>query len=100
MVTGQRGQRFGGYAAELSPQQNLDAKMPPVLMFHGDADKVVPYTHAVALHQQLSETGNDSEFVTIPGGGHGVTLPEWKAKVNTMEKEFLERLKILPVEAK
>jgi acetyl esterase len=99
MVTGQRGERFAGHAAELSPQQNLDARMPPVLMFHGDADPTVPYAHAVALHRQLIETGNDCEFITIPGGGHGLSLPEWKTKALVIEQAFLVRLKLLPVAA-
>ena len=98
MATGQRGERFAGHAAKLSPQQNLDPRMPPVLLFHGDADPTVPYAHAVALHQALVATGNDCEFVTIPGGGHGLNLPEWKTRAPALAQDFLTRLKILPVE--
>lgn len=96
-VTGQRAERFAGHGADLSPQQHLDARMPPVLMFHGDADQVVPYRYAVALDKRLRDTGNECEFITIPGGGHGLNTDEWKTKAVALSRTFLERLKILPV---
>jgi predicted esterase len=71
--------------------------MPPVLMFHGDADQVVPYRYAVALDKRLRDTGNECEFITIPGSGHGLNTDEWKTKAVTFSTAFLERLKILPV---
>lgn len=97
-VAGQRAERFAGHGTALSPQQHLDDKMPPVLLFHGDADQVVPYRYAVALDQQLRATGNDCTFITIPGGGHGLTSAEWKKRANDLMTAFLSRLKILPVE--
>ena len=100
LATGMRGERFGQNSDALSPLQNLDPKMPPALIYHGDADKTVPYAHAVALNQKLTNTGNVTEFITMPGGGHGFTLPEWKDKSLVVEKAFLEKLKILPVAAK
>lgn len=96
-VTGQRAERFAGHGNDLSATQHLDAKMPPVLMFHGDADTTVPYRIAEDLHKALVSTGNDCEFVTIPGGGHGLGTPEWRAKGSAMQKDFLRRIKILPV---
>jgi acetyl esterase len=98
-VTGQRAERFAGHGNDLSATQNLDATMPPVLMFHGDADTVVPYHYAVALDQKLRATGNDCTFITIPGGGHVQTTAEWKSKAADLTKDFLTRLKILPVES-
>jgi acetyl esterase len=95
---GQRSDRFSGHGLDLSPQHQLDARMPPVLMFHGDADTVVPHRYAVALDAKLRETGNDCEFVTIPGGGHHLSNPEWKAMMADRFKVFLERLKLLPIE--
>ena len=88
--------RFGPHIGEVSPLQYLDAKMPPVMMFHGDADPTVPYRIAVALHDRLAATSNLCEFTTIPGGGHGIG-PAWKDKSRTMIKDFLTEQKILPV---
>lgn len=97
LATGMRGERFGPNPDALSPLQNLDPRMPPALIFHGDADQTVPYAHAVALNARLTGTGNRTEFITMPGGGHGFTLPEWKEKSLVVEKAFLEREKLLPV---
>ena len=103
-ASGMRGERFkltdpGFDPDAFSPLQHLDAKMPPVLLFHGDADITVPYAHAVALHKALVDSGNECEFVTVPGGTHkfATELPEWKAKVPVLQKEFLEKHGILPV---
>jgi acetyl esterase/lipase len=96
LVTGQRGERFGREPEKLSPLQNLDPQMPPTLLFHGDADPTVPYAHAVALHAALIKTGNVCEFITMPGGGHGFTLPEWKEKAPKLIADFLARQKLIP----
>jgi acetyl esterase len=97
-VTGQRAERFAGHGADLSATQNVDAKMPPVLMFHGNADATVPYKYAVELHEVLTMWGNDCTFVTIPRGGHNLTATEGvRARIVADSQAFLERLKILPV---
>jgi acetyl esterase len=96
-VSGQRAERFAGHGAELSPAQHLEARMPPVLLFLGDADTVVPYAYAVALDKALRLSGNDSEFVTLPGGAHNLGTPEERAIVATRSRAFLARLGILPV---
>ena len=88
-------QRFGPHIGEVSPLQNLDPKMPPTIMFHGDADKTVPYPIAVALHRRLVATSNLCEFITIPGGGHGIG-PDWKDKSRICIKEFLIRQGLIP----
>jgi acetyl esterase/lipase len=87
--------RFGPHIGDVSPLQHLDLKMPPVIMFHGDADPTVPYATAVALHDKLVGSSNVCEFVTIRGGGHGVG-PDWKDKSRAMIKEFLTKQNILP----
>ena len=69
--------------------------MPPVIMFHVDADPTVPYCIAVALHDKLVATSNTCEFATIHGGGHGIAS-DWKDKSRDMVKEFLKEQRILP----
>ena len=87
------------HVSDISPLQNLDKKMPPVILFHGDADPTVPYRIAVALRDKLVATGNNCEFTTIPGGGHGIP-PGWKDKSRTMIKEYLKEQRILPAAGK
>jgi acetyl esterase/lipase len=88
--------RFGGHAMACSATQHLDAKMPPSILFHGDADPTVPYESSVILHQKLVDTGNSCEFITMPGCGHGTTLPEWKARVPELIRAFLEKQQLVP----
>src|SRR5690606_30332323 len=47
LTTGYGGSRFGEHALALSPRHHVDGGMPPILMFHGDADKTVGYDSAV-----------------------------------------------------
>lgn len=58
-------------ARALSPLTLVRAGAPPVFTVHGDADALVPYSHAVRLHQRLDEAGVPNRLLTIPRGGHG-----------------------------
>jgi acetyl esterase/lipase len=58
-------------ARRLSPLTYVRPGVPPVLTIHGDADPVVPYSHAVRLQDALTHAGVRNQLLTIPGGGHG-----------------------------
>ena len=92
-ATGYTPQRFGEHTTALSPVHQLDAKMPPVLAFHGDADKTVPLRQALALRDRLVATGNVCELHIVPGGGHnfGNDVPEWREKSRALMIEFLKK---------
>lgn len=83
--------RFGAHALALSPLHQLDAQMPPTLVFHGDADQTVPYAQAVALDAKLSATGNFSRFITVPGGKHNIAEPDatWRDRSRDLVVVFL-----------
>src|SRR5688572_5896111 len=85
--------RFGTDATALSPVHQLDAAMPPVLAFHGDADKLVSVNQAIALREKLVASGNHCELHVVPGGGHnfGNDVPEWQQKSRDLMQEFLQR---------
>ena len=95
--TGYNPQRFGADAAALSALHQLDAKMPPLLLFHGDADTTVPQRQSIDLHKNYVAAGNVCEFISVPGGSHNFSgdLPEWREKTRTMVHEFLLKQKIL-----
>lgn len=57
--------RFGGNAVALSPVHQLDGKMPPTLLMHGNADEVVPYRESVALNAEMQKEGAICELVTV-----------------------------------
>jgi len=96
--TGYTPHRFGADAIALSPVHQLDKHMPPVLAFHGDADKLVPLRQALALRDRLQATGNSCELHPVPGGGHnfGQDVPAWQEKSRGLLREFLARHALLP----
>ncbi len=95
--TGYTPQRFGEHATALSPVHQLDATMPPVLAFHGDADQTVPLRQALALRDTLLVTGNACELHIVPGGGHnfGNDVPEWRERSRELMIEFLKEQGLL-----
>lgn len=58
-------------AKQVSPLTYVESGLPPILTIHGDADRVVPYSHAVRLHEALTKAGVPNQLITIPQGGHG-----------------------------
>jgi len=64
-------------ARRLSPLTYVRTGLPPVLIVHGDADRSVPYEHAVRLDGALRSAGVDVERITVPNGKHGFTVAEW-----------------------
>ena len=101
-TTGYTPKRFGDKAEALSPIHQLDAKMPPVLVFHGDADTTVTNRESIALRDKFVGSGNVCELITVPGGNHGFQsqLPEWKDKARAIIKEFLTKQGLLPITGK
>lgn len=98
-ATGYTPKRFGENTDALSPQHQLDAKMPPVLVIHGDADTTVPQRQSLELEKKLKASGNVCEFVNVPGGTHGffTETPGWREKTMQLIKDFLTKEKLLPV---
>lgn len=90
--------RFGANADALSALHQLDSRMPPVLLFHGDADKTVPQRQSLDLRDKLKAQG-ECEFVNVHGGSHNFSgdLPEWKEKTRTIVEAFLTQHGFLPV---
>jgi acetyl esterase/lipase len=58
-------------ARDISPVTHVSSDDPPTLIFHGDADKLVPYQQAQVMEKKLREAGVTVKLVTKPGAGHG-----------------------------
>ena len=58
-------------ADRVSPLNYIREDLPPVISIHGNADPVVPYDHAVQLHQSLNRSEVVNELITVPNGLHG-----------------------------
>ena len=55
----------------MSPLTYVRRGLPPVLTIHGDADSIVPYQHALKMHEGLAAAGVTNKLHTVPGGDHG-----------------------------
>lgn len=53
------------------PATYVKQSNPPFLIFHGDADPLVPHCQSEHLHEKLQAANAKSELVIIEGGKHG-----------------------------
>ena len=58
-------------AVEISPISHVSADDPPMLIIHGDKDKVVPIQQATLFIDKLKEHKIPCELVLRPGADHG-----------------------------
>ena len=57
--------------ALISPITYVQPEGPRFLVFHGDADNVVPHCQGVYFSDELRKAGRLEDFISVPGGGHG-----------------------------
>lgn len=82
-------------ADRVSPLNYIQPNLPPILTVHGDLDPIVPYSHAVRLHQALYRVNVPNQLLTIPNGGHGQFSRSQESKINQTIREFLEQYQLL-----
>jgi len=56
---------------ELSPCHHVRNGIAPTIIFHGTADKTVPFENAGRFARLMQEAGNDCVLVPFPGKDHG-----------------------------
>ena len=63
--------RVKGRMLEISPAHHVRKGIPPTIIFHGTADKTVPFENAGRFTRLMQEAGNTCELVAFEGKGHG-----------------------------
>lgn len=58
-------------ALEASPIGHIKQGMPPFLIMHGSADKLVSPVQSEQFYRALTEKGNQADFIEVEGAGHG-----------------------------
>ena len=58
-------------ARSASPRFFVDASDPPMLLIHGDRDRLIPFAQSVDLAADLKQAGVEHAFIQVVGGGHG-----------------------------
>jgi acetyl esterase/lipase len=84
-------------ARRVSPLTYVRTDIPPVITIHGDADDVVPYSHALRLQQALDKAGLPNQLFTVKGGGHGQFSDEDNEKAYAAIFVFLAKRNLGPV---
>jgi acetyl esterase/lipase len=65
---------------EISPINFVHSNMPPILIVHGDADKLVPIYQVEIFEKRVKEVGSPIKVVVKPGADHG-----WSGMEKDME---------------
>ncbi len=65
------GRLDAGERAALSPYHGLSKGDPPTIIFHGEADDIVPVETVRRYVRRATQEGLRCELVTYPGEGHG-----------------------------
>jgi carboxymethylenebutenolidase len=64
---------YGGLTQALYPRAST---MPPVLIIHGEIDRIVPVSQAIDLDAALTKAGRPHEMKIYPGAEHAFNFPE------------------------
>jgi acetyl esterase/lipase len=78
-----------GPAAAASPARRASAGAAPVLLFHGEADRLVPPDQSERLAAALRDAGVPCRLVRLPGEGHGFGLRVASGDLTPQILEFL-----------
>ena len=75
------------FAQRLSPINYIRKGLPPILTLHGDRDVVVPFDHAVQLHNKLNLHGVKNQLHAIKGREHlDFSFDDMKSAYKVVEK--------------
>jgi uncharacterized protein len=85
------------FYARLSPRTYFEQITAPVLLHHGDADRICPYRWSVTTQRLLAKAGVDSELVTWPGEDHAFDAA-WEAAMDRTIEFLRARLGLDEVE--
>ena len=64
----------------MSPIYHLHSNTPPTLIYHGDADTLVPLDQSQRYQIKARELGRTVELVVHPGGNHGWLSMLWDVR--------------------
>ena len=79
-------------AAYVSPILHVTPDDPPTLLVHGDKDDLVPILTSETIHAAFNENEVTTEFITIPGAGHGFRGEDAEVAMQAVIEWFDEHL--------
>jgi dipeptidyl aminopeptidase/acylaminoacyl peptidase len=84
-------------ASAASPVTYVTRDDPPVLLIHGDADRIVPYQQSEVMLAALTAAGVPVKLLRIAGADHGPDFPgaknppDYKAEIVRWFDAYLRR---------
>lgn len=75
---------------DTSPVNNADAISVPVLLIHGENDRIVPIEHSVLMDRQLQREGVPHRFLRLAGGDHVRSNPDNRLRYLKELEAFLD----------
>jgi triacylglycerol lipase len=75
--------------SKASPIEHVSSDDPPILLYHGDADELVPIAYASKMHKKLQACGVACEYLVLPGKSHIMAFVDTKGISTTIQ--FLDR---------
>ncbi|MCB4807916.1 alpha/beta hydrolase [Tamlana sp. 62-3] len=63
--------KVAGRETEISPCHQVKENLPPMLLFHGKADKTVPFENAKRFNKLMKKAKNNSTLFAYKNQGHG-----------------------------
>lgn len=81
--------------ASLCATSYVTRRDPPIILFHGTEDTVVPFCQAEIFDQVLSANGVKHEFHPVEGGGHGFNGMYDQKNLDAMVR-FLDEVRTTP----
>jgi acetyl esterase/lipase len=64
----------------MSPIYHISRELPPTLIFHGDADTLVPPDQSQRFQSRAAELGRRVDLIIHPGGSHGWLTMVWDVR--------------------
>ena len=81
-----------GQLNETSPSEQADKIKAPLLILHGENDRVVPIEQSKILIEKLENTGNDNyQFIELPDGTHFLDKQENRTTLFKAMDRFLTK---------
>lgn len=72
---GEPGEARARRVAQAGSAGHVDPEDPPILLVHGEVDRLVPIEHSERLHDALRQAGVETELLRVAGQGHLVAAP-------------------------
>ena len=79
-------------AADYSPIMFVTSDDPPTLLIHGDKDELVNISNSKIIYEAFQKANVKTDFITIPGAGHGFRGEDAKKATAAMVSWFEQTL--------